>query len=174
MDVSLVSSIAAVGSVVGAVLASLAAFRAAGLAKEALRQAAASENRRARGEATELAQRTLTEYSRVVALADRVSVAFTSLMSWTGNIRSSSHERRTHELEAVGTKLKYLCVTAEAQAADFAAMNKLSLEELSSLSSQLFSDLTQLRVEKEKLRDELNDLRAQNQQHLQQALNKMP
>lgn len=174
VDVSLVSATAAVGSAIGAIFASFAAFRAAGLAKEALRQAEVSENRRARGEAAELAQQALTEYARVVDLAERVKLEVTSLAVFTGNVRSSHHERRTKELEAVGEELKHLCKNAEEQAAGFVAMQKLSPEELCSLSGQLFSDLTQLRVEKEKLRDELDDLRTQNRQHREQTLSKLP
>lgn len=167
----LLSTVVAIASVVVAIATVVYAILTSRLVKETSRLRAQADAR-LYADTAELVQSILSEYSQIVDIARRVELEVKFLAGFTG--RGSWTEQRTTELQAIPSELKPLCRKAEEQAVRAGIPQKRSPEELSSLSGSLFSDLARLRAEKEKLRDELDNLRAQNQQHRALTMRRIP
>ena len=134
----------------------------------------AQNETRVRAEVAELAQKIIAEHSRIVDLATKLENEVNTLAGLTGNVGGSWHQRRIEELRAIPSQLLPLCRDAEQQAASIEALRKLSPEEVAALSGTLFSGFARLRVEKDKLRDELDDLRSQSLQQRAVTLRRVP
>lgn len=166
MDENTVAIIVSAISAAGAMLAALAAFRSAGTARASLDRSAALEQRRAVSEAVELAHRVATEYDRVSDLISKLGDEVSTYANLTGNRRSSWYEGKSKELADLREEQKPLRELAEDHLNKQRELRHLSEDELSDVSSELFRALGQLRVTKERIRDELSSTRQRNQIYL--------
>ena len=163
MEQSTVAIVLSAISAVGALLAALAAFRSAGTARASLNRSAALEQRRAASEAVELAHRVATEHERVSDLLSKLGDEVSTYATLTGNRRSSWYEGKSSELSSLRTEQEPLRKLAEGHLENQRELRQLPEDELSDVSSKLFRALGQLRVTKERIRDELAATRQKNQ-----------
>lgn len=163
MEGNTVAAVLSAISAAGAMLAALAAFRSAGTARASLDLSAALEQRRAVSEAVEMAHRVANEYERVSYLISELGDEVSSYANLTGNRRSSWYEGKSRELADLREEQEPLREVAEGHLNNQRELRQLSEDELSDVSSELFRALGQLRVTKERLRDELSSTRQQNQ-----------
>ena len=160
MDVDLTSAVAAVGGAIAALFAALAAHRSARTANAMLSHEAAVEHRELRQRVLETAQRVVTERARVGEFLEKLRLEVGDHAALTGTMKSSWYDTKVRTLAEAEERLDPLSEDARHALGDEARLQDRSQEELLSLSASLFSDLTELRVIKEKHRDDLLTLRS--------------
>lgn len=163
MDLDWTSAVAAVGGAIAALFAALAAHRSARTANAMLSHEAAVEHRELRQRVLETAQRVVTERARAGEFLEKLRLEVGDHATLPGNMKPSWYDTKVRALAEAEEKLDPLSERAGHTLGDEAGLRDRSQEELLSLSASLFSDLTELRIIKEKHRDDLVTLRARSQ-----------
>lgn len=170
----LVSTVAAVVSAVGGVLATRAAFKSAGLAKAAIQRSDELEHQRACSDTTELAQNVSAERARLGTLLLKLERESKGLAGFTGG-GGSWLEGEFQRIAKLRSELDHPLGQAASEAlCDYKRLLGLSEADLASLSARLRADLTRLRVLKEDVQDDLVNIREQSQFHRERTVRRVP